>query len=251
MVALTWNPNARPYFAGIDHGVLYLPGFSGMVWNGLVSVEEISDGYKATDLYLDGINYGIIKDSEDFKLNVSAYTYPSEFKDFIGYDDSFDQQRHKYFGFSYRVSNAGKGQIHLIYNAIATFSDRKSKTLSNNPEASLFEFDISTTPEFLSSIKPTAHVIFEPDKVYGPTLTALLNTLYGTSSTNPSMPSLSALYQMFEDTSAFQITDNGDGTWTARGSSSAVQMLDTTTFQLSWPTVTVIDANSYTMSTDL
>ena len=72
--------------------------------------------------------------------------------------------------------------------------------------------------------------------------------LYGTNFTEPRMPSVSEIIEMFEAHSIMQIIDHGDGTWTAIGPESAIVMLDSTTFQITWPTAIYIDDVTYTIS---
>lgn len=249
MAALEWGISA-PYYAGVDHAVLYLPGMNGIAWNGLVSVDEISGGATGKQLYFDGINSGLIQDSEDFRLSVSAFTYPEEFSDFTGYSDIVDKQKRRTFGMSYRTGDDVTGQIHLIYNATAAPSKKRWKSSTRITEASLFEWDILTKPVVFKGIRPTAHLTIDIASTPSATLNALTKTLYGSPTTNPTLPSLSGVFQIFEDNAEFQVTDNGDGTWTARGSDTAIQYVDTTNVKVSWSTVIAVDPNIYTMSTD-
>jgi hypothetical protein len=46
----------------------------------------------------------------------------------------------------------------------------------------------------------------------------------------------------------FEVTDNGDGTWTAVGDASYISMISADTFQITSSTAVPIDADTYTLS---
>lgn len=249
MAALQWGISP-PYYAGVDHGVLYLPGLNGIAWNGLVSVDEVTGGSTGKQLYFDGKNSGLIQDTEDFSLNVSAFTYPDAFEDYTGYSGIVDKQKRRTFGMSYRTGDDITGKIHLVYNATAAPSKKRWKSATRITEASLFEWDILTRPVVFKGIRPTAHLTIDISTTPSATLNALTKTLYGSSTTNPTLPSLSGVFQIFEDNAQFQVTDNGDGTWAARSSDSNIQYVDVNNVKLTWPTVIAVNTTTCIMSTD-
>lgn len=249
MTILQWDPTSRPYSAGVDNGVLYLPGNSGVVWNGLVSVDEVADDPIYKTGYMDGVRYVLPQGNEEFSVKVSAYTYPDQFTEYSGY---FDSQPHKRFGMSYRTGDPLTGKIHLVYNAIAESSDISMKTLSDRSEPELFEWNISTRPFSSNTCASTSHVMIDLSSIYPTALTALTNVIYGTVSTSPRLPDLTEILSIFSDNAYLQVVDNGNGTWTATwigpGPDTAISYTDPTTFSITSSGAVFIDATSYTLS---
>lgn len=249
MAILTWDPITRPYFAGVDKGVLYLNGSSGVAWNGLVSVIENSDDPIDTIRYRDGIRYVLPQGLEELSLKISAYTYPDAFADYSGY---FDGQPRKRFGMCYRTGDSKTGQLHLIYNAVASPSELEatSKTLTTDPN--LFEWDVSTRSSTYSTTAPTSHVVIDLALVYPEVLAVVEPILYGTVSTNPRLPLLTELKSIFDSNAYFRVVDNADGTWTATwygpGPDPVISYTDATTFSITTPGAAFIDSNSYTLT---
>lgn len=247
MAALDWATAPRPYQVGVDRGVLYLP--TGIAWNGLVSVEEIP----ASDnrlLYFEGGASGISQPGNDFALSVSAFTYPKEFELYAGDGDILTKQPRRTFGLSYRIGDSKTGQIHIVYNAMAVPSDIKWQSLSNSTETVLFKWDISTKPIEYPGIRSTAHVIIDLATASTGAVEDVTDALYGTISTAPRLPTLLDIVKMFDNYAVFQVTDNGDGTWTASGPASYITIIDATTFSINTPSAYFIDSVSYALSSD-
>jgi hypothetical protein len=249
MAALDWMSADRSYQVGVDHGVLYLSDMTGIVWNGLISVEEKQEADKR-QLYFDGGVSGVIQIGENFSIVVSAFTYPDEFEIYTGYDDIVTKQLRRSFGMSYRVGDATTGQIHLVYNAIAIPSDTSWNSLTEASEMTLFKWDIATRPVEYPNIRPTAHVVIDIASAPIGVIDDLTDILYGTSTTVPRLPDLVEIVENFDNYAIFKVVDNGDGTWTATGPGSYISFTDATTFSITSPTAVMIDATSYTLSSD-
>lgn len=238
MTALNWS--AVAYDAGVDHGVLYLPGQGGITWNGLVSVTESEVDSTITKTYIDGEARSIVSSVGDFALKVSAFTYPDEFEQFTGFTEIFDNQPRKSFSFCYRTGDEANGQLHLVYNAKAAPSSRSWNTMTDSVEINLFEWDITTVPFDYDGIRPTAHVIIDLNKTWDWVTEALIEALYGTESTDPYLPDLEEIFDMYVEYAIFAVTDYGDGTWKCTGLDSAVFLTSPTEYTISWPTVTIL-----------
>lgn len=260
MTRLAWNVvGSRFYEAGLDRGVLYVDELPGVPWIGLTEVAERSSGGESRPYYLDGVKYLNEVSAEEFEATISAYTYPDEFAQCDGSASArpgliVTMQRRKKFGLSYRtkVGNDLDGvdyayKIHLVYNAVAYPSDRGYATLQDTAEPIDFSWDISTQPTTTPGYKPTAHIVIDSRTTAGIVLEAVENILYGTDTTPPRLPSFSELVSIF-DVPTLTVVDNGDGTYTVTGPDSAITMLSSDTFQITWPTVEFIDADSYTIS---
>ena len=138
-------------------------------------------------------------------------------------------------------------KLHLVYNCLATPSSRGNNSLTSDTDISTFSWDLSTKPEAFPYDRPTSHIYIDSTKVIPAVLIAIENLLYGTTSIGARLPSISEVLSIFEVNAVLKITDHGDGTWTAEGPDEAIQQLDATTFQISWPSVTIIDTYSYTV----
>jgi hypothetical protein len=258
---LTWGEaGTRLYETGIDRGVLYVGTNAGVAWTGLSSVEESPKGGESKSFYIDGVKYLQISAAEEFAATINAFTYPDEFGVCDGSDQVrpglfLMQQRRKSFGLSYRTlvgSDFGPDlgyKIHLIYNALAEPSQRTYSTTNDSAEPSEFSWSLSTRPPTMSGYKRTSHVVIDSRTTEPSVLKAIEDFLYGDDTNPPKLPTLAELTDLY-DTTDFSLTviANGDGTYTITGPDSAVQDLTSTTSQVIWPTVTPIDADTYSIS---
>lgn len=248
MSRLEWAPEANPYQAGVDRGVLYTAANPGVPWDGLISVREDTKANNDASRYIDGLRYFIPKQNEEFFFKITAFTYPDEFLPCSGYDDFHTGQVRQAFGFSYRTGNSTSGHIHLIYNAKATPSDSDWQTLSDSVDPVTFSWDISTRPVAHATTSPTAHVIIDLSVIYPSALADVEDILYGTAVTDPRLPDLTELVTLFVSHALLVIVDNGDGTWTATAPDEILSFLDADTFEISSDGATVIDADTYALT---
>ncbi|QED11523.1 major tail protein [Arthrobacter phage Qui] len=265
MTELTWgNYGERYYETGVDRGVLYLPGQDGVVWNGLIAVNESPSGGEPTPYYLDGVKYLNRPSPEEYRATIEAYTYPDEFAfcdgsagiDLESKGLTATQQGRKPFGFSYRTrignddlaTNFGY-KLHIVYNALAAPSEKSYQSSSDDPEAISFSWDITTTPIVVSEAGTySSHLVLDTKTTWPWVITAVEELLYGTEDTPPTLPTPQDLIDLFVENALLKITDNGDGTWTAEGPDEIIQMLNATEFQISWPSAVYLDEDTYTIS---
>lgn len=206
MSKLVWNEaGKRLYETGVDRGVLYVSdgqgGYeSGVVWNGLVSVNESPSGAEATPLYAGNIKYVELMSNEEFGASIEAYTYPEEFEQCDGSAElaagvTIGQQPRKAFGLSYRtkIGNDTAGdehgyKIHLIYGAKAAPTEKSYTTINDSPEAITFSWEVTTTPIEVDGFKPTATLTIDSTKVAPEKLEAIEKKLYGDTATEATLP---------------------------------------------------------------
>lgn len=218
MTALSWDALVdRTYEAGVDHGVLYLADntgayVNGYAWNGLTTVTESPDGAEASPQYADNILYLNLVSAEKFKGTIEAFTYPDEFSvcDGLATPENgvyVGQQPRRAFGFSYRtlIGNPIEGtelgyKLHLVYNALATPSEKTHGTVNDSPEAVNFSWDITSTPIPVTGYKPTSVLTFDSTRVDADALAALEGFLYGTVGTDPSLPTPDEVIALFSGT---------------------------------------------------
>lgn len=180
---LTWDAQGEhQYETGVNHGVLYPLNSEGKyeegkVWNGLTSVSESPEGAEVTAIYADNIKYLNLMSAEDFKGTIEAYTYPDEFAECDGSAQlvsgipgiTIGQQARKKFGLCYATKvgndvNADAGEkIHIVYNCLASPSERSYETVNDSPEAITFSWEFSTTPVKVSAanLKDTATLVID------------------------------------------------------------------------------------------
>lgn len=226
MTRISWNDvGQRFYEAGTDRGVLYLDGQSGVPWNGLVGVSENVNGGEARPFYLDGFKYLNMSAAEEYSATISAFSSPRAFDACDGsaaiHNGLFaTQQPRKPFGFTYRtlVGNDVDGlslgyKIHLVYNALAEPSQKAYNTNTDTPEAMTFEWGITTMSPVVTGIKPTAHFVIDSRLTPPKLLEYIENVLYGTSNSNPRLPTANDLANLFRDLPPIAATN-----WAVNGS---------------------------------
>lgn len=223
MAELKWDATGeRTYETGVDHGVLYQIDqageyVDGVAWNGLTTVTESPSGAEASPQYADNIKYLNLVSAEQFGATIEAFTYPIEFEQNDGsaaptVGVSVGQQSRKPFGFSYRTrkGNDLEGtdhgyKLHLIYGAQAAPSEKAYATINDSPEALTFSWEVTTTPVEVGTVgsvdyKPTASITIDSTKVDPAKLADLEELLYGTASTDPTMPLPAAVITMMSGT---------------------------------------------------
>lgn len=217
MSKLVWDAaTQRFYTTGVDHGVLY-PSVSGLyplgvAWNGLTTVTESPSGAESTKTYADNIQYLNLISAEVFNGTIEAYTFPPEFEPCDGMASPEDgitigQQPRQAFGFCYRTikGNDTEGNqygevVHLIYNALAAPSEKANATVNDSPAAVTFSWGISTTPIAVDGYAPTSTISIDSTRVDASAYQDLLDMLYGTDSTDPTLPMPNEVLALFAGT---------------------------------------------------
>lgn len=262
MTALVWDQiGERIYQTGVDRGVLYPHDATAVPWNGLTNVEE-SSNQELKSYYLDGSKYLETLVPGDFVGKLSAFTYPDEFEVLGGLVHvapglDFHDQPHQSFDLSYRtkVGNDLAGidfgyKIHILYNVLAKPEGHAFKTLSSDAISPIeFVWSLSGTPPKIGRYRPTVHVSIDSRETDPAILALIESQLYGTEVSEPSLPTIQELAEYFGYLGALIIVDHGDGTWSAIDESdSYITMLDATTFSIEDADTTVVDPDTYTIS---
>lgn len=220
MAKLVWDKTGERYYeTGVDHGVLYPMGANGtydkgVAWNGLTTVNESPTGAEPNPLYADNIKYLNLMSAEEFEASIECYTYPDEFAECDGSAEVIPgmfagQQNRKQFGLAYRtkIGNDVAGQdlgykLHLIYNCLASPSEKGYETINDDPDAINFSYDISTTPVELDGYKPTATLTFDSRKFSAEFMAQLEVILYGDEGKDPRLPMPNEIVALFQHTEA-------------------------------------------------
>ena len=220
MSKLVWdNIGERFYETGVKMGVLYPSNeqgsyATGVAWNGLTAVTESPSGAEATALYADDIKYLSLLSAEEFGATIEAYTYPDEFKACNGEADlvpgvTVGQQVRHHFGFSYQTvkGNDTEGTdygyiIHIVFDCMASPSEKGYSTINDSPEAITFSWEISSNPVPVPGYKPSANMTIDSSVMiaqgFKNVLTAIENKIYGTATTQPTLPKPAEIQSIFQ-----------------------------------------------------
>jgi hypothetical protein len=237
MSRLTWDE--RPYEFGLERGVFYPKNSPGEAWHGLVNIQENPEGGESSFVYLDGVQTSYRRRPTSLNGLIVAHSYSPSF-----YEDVLTQRWAKPFGFSFRTESLPGYKIHLIYNVLVSPQVRLYK--HNNVEMMRFEF--TTLPLAVPGAVNSAHLIIDTSVAYSTAVEQLEDILYGTDTLSPRLPLPEEVFEIIEVNSILRVYDNGDGTFTVDGPDSAIEMLDSTTFQITWPSAIYLDADSYKIS---
>lgn len=250
MSRLIWGQvEKRTYEYGVDRGVFYPKNGIGYPWNGLVSVAETSVDASQSLIYVDGVGHANQLLIGSFSATVDAITYPEEFEPFDGYADIYSAQRRRRFDFSYRtMQEDGHYKIHLVYNVIATPTQRNNTSLDETNDIGLFSWEFLTRPEPVEDAKSSAHFVIDTKYVYPHILELIEDRLYGTEASEPDIPIVPELLAIFWDNALFRVTDNGDGTATIDGPDTAVSNIGTDLWKIEWPSVIQLNNTTYRVS---
>lgn len=246
MFQVVWE--AGEYGYGTDRGVLYLDGFGGIAWNGLVSVTDSQNG-STNVIHRDGVAYGFDQQDGVPTVIVEAFTYPREFEDFCGDSAILTGQPRRPFGLSWREMQNEGYRIHIVYNAIAEPIQVKHQTIGTLPDPVDFAWKLSSVPKIFPGGKPTAHFIIDSNLTLPNAVDQLEDILYGTPLSPPRLPDVEEIMDILEGSAILKITNHGDGTWSAEGPDSVVYFIDETTFEINWPSVVYITDDLYDVST--
>lgn len=237
MSRLIWETSPR-YEEGLSHAVLY-SGDRGVTWNGLISVEEGASGTQDLTHYFDGRRLIITQEIGDFEASIQAFTYPEAFEEYDGFSV---RQSLKRFGLSYRIRGSAGDKIHLIYNAWVRTPDRQWTTLRESVDLSTFRWDILATAVNIPGGRPASRLVVDTEMASPGLVSTLEDWLYGTETEDPRLPDPEELVDIFEAETTLRITQNGDGTYTASGPDSVIQLNVDGSFDISAPTVLFIDS---------
>lgn len=251
MTKIAWGEAEKPSFEyGVDHGVFYHKDGRGYAWNGLITVEETTADASQSLIYIDGVGHQNRLLIGNFAAAISAMFYPKEFEPYDGYSDTYSGQGRREFNFSYRTMlEGGTYKLHLVYNALATPTDRNDSSINSNTDMVAFTWDLTTRTENIPGARSSSHFTIDSSDTHHSVIDAIEAMLYGSETSPPYMPTVPELLAWFDSHAVLKITDHGDGSWTAEGPDDIVEMLDPTSFQINWKSAIFISSDSYTVRT--
>lgn len=219
MTALVWDQtDQRTYETGVDHGVLYPADDSGnyplgVPWNGLTTVTESPAGAESNKQYADNLVYLNLLSAETFGGTIEAFTYPDEFAKCDGSAEPapgvfLGQQKRQAFGMAYRtkigsaLDDSLGYKLHLMWNALASPSEKAHATVNDTPAPVNFSWAVSTTAVAVGTIdgveyRPLSTITINSTLVDADALAALEAVLFGTVGDDPSLPSPAEVVAFF------------------------------------------------------
>lgn len=218
---LTWDETGEKlYETGVDRGVIYpiTNGAygNGVAWNGLRQVDESPSGAEPTNLYANNHKYLSLMSVEELGLTIGAYMSPEEFDVCDGTKEIatgvyIKQQNRKHFGFTYRslIGSDDEGadhgyKIHIIYDCLASPSERSHSTVNDSPEASELSWSVTTTAvdPGVADADRTCAIEIDSTKIDATKLTALENMLYGNGTNPATLPTIAQIIELVGATGA-------------------------------------------------
>jgi hypothetical protein len=191
MAKLEWDKiQERIFEAGVERGVLYPLDGPGVPWNGLVSINE-KTSREIKSYYLDGVKYLDHFVPGAYAAQIQAFTYPDVLDAILGIQEFVSgvrvhDQRAGMFHLAYRtlIGDPLEGldlgyKLHLVYNLTANPSDSSLTSMWG--------------------IRPANHLSFDSRYTNPAVLEDLEDQLYGTDTTDPTMPDLVGLLTQIEE----------------------------------------------------
>jgi len=213
MTRLVWGDAQRKYEAGVDRGVFYPENSPGVVWNGLISIDEAVVGAELNSYYFDGIKYIDLVSSSTYQATLTAFWAPEEFSDSLG-DLAvvpgfiLTRQGRTRFGLSYRTLSDEDGyKLHVVYNATAVPTSRSHNSLTDSTDLSPRSWTIDAVPLRSTTHRPSAHFIFDSTKMDPLALSVIEEVLYGTESSPARLPGLEEILGLTDLTTVIVIPE--------------------------------------------
>ena len=219
MAKLVWDKAVeRKFEMGTRHAVLFPMGDNdtyekGVVWNGITGFTVSPDGAEPNDLYADDMKYATLRSAENTKATIEAYTYPVEYLPCDGYATPvpgvrIGQQARKSFGFVIETQegNATSTEsddsynLHILWGCTSSPSEKGYETINDSPDAITFSWEIDTTPVVLDGYKPTSYMCINSKECDETKFQTLLDTLHGTETEEPRLPSPAQVLAMLSNT---------------------------------------------------
>lgn len=211
MTKLVWNAAGQRFFEeGVDRGVLYIDG-DGFPWSGLVSVSASSEGGNVTPLFYDGVKYAQVSSGTNWAGSIESIGSPHEFKPcegrrMVAPGVYISDQPKKQFGFSYRsrISNdlqIDAYRITIVYNALASNSEVASKSLGSSSAPTMNTWSVTTVPERIVGVRPTACITLDSREIAPEALIAIEDILYGGENSAASLPAPKVIFDVISELS--------------------------------------------------
>ena len=201
MTRLVWGEEAdRRYESGINNAVLYPSDGPGVVWNGIISIEESFVGGEVSSFHFDGVKYLDTVSPKNYQATLTAFSAPEEFAPCVGEKSVIPgfiltRQPRSRFGLSYKTyyGNDLGYKLHIVYNATASPTGNEYSSINSSPEAKTLSWKIDAVPPVASTYRPSAHFVLDSTKAYPEAIEAVETLLYGSTKISPRLPLIEEL----------------------------------------------------------
>lgn len=236
MSRLTWGDiSDRRYHAGLDRGVFYDKTGAGRAWPGLVSAYQDREPITGRDIYIDGIRVAQRRPFENHAGRIETFMAPEELSS-KGY----------IFGLSYRTLTDTGYLIHILYNVMATPTQRLYSTdqTSTTPSA----WDLSTLKKDVGQGRLSSHLIIDSDVAPAASLAVLEDILYGNDANNSRLPEYDEIMEILETGVTLRVTYLRPYVYRIEGPDDVVVPNGDGTYHIEWPSVIFKGNNVYHIS---
>lgn len=226
---------------GVDRGFIFFDNGEGRAWRGITNVKDDEGESRIEVCYIDGKKISQRHIAGDYSATVASY------------DDPFGDEdlREREFGISYREHYVLDGEefyrLHLIHGVSIVWNGMSYSTINDSSTPDTHSWSLVTTDVQLSDNIRGSHLILDSGEIYEWILRDIEDILYGWKpDTSPRIPTIEEMYEIFSLMNLV-IIDHGDGTWSAVGHASMIEMLDPNTFAITTPSAEMVDADTYTI----
>ena len=205
MSKLVWDQTGeKQYETGVEQVALFPMEAGaypkGVAWNGISAFNINPTGAEATALYANNRKYLSLMSAEEMGGSIEAYMYPDEWAECDGSKSVADgvylgQQPRKAFGLAAKTligndteMNKHGYKLHLVYNALASVSEKAYSTVNDSPEVDPMSWEYTTTPVEVEGYEPTAYICIDSTKADAAKLKALEDIIYGGTDSEPRLP---------------------------------------------------------------
>lgn len=216
MSKLVWDQTGEKlYETGVEQVALFpqVGGAypNGVAWNGISAFNINPTGAEPTALYANNRKYLSLMSAEETGGSIEAYMYPDEWAECDGSKAVVDgvylgQQPRKAFGLAVKTligndteMNKHGYKLHLVYNALASVSEKSYSTVNDSPEVDPMSWEFTTTPLEVAGFEPTAYICIDSTKADKTKLAALEAIIYGSESEEARLPLPSEVVELMGD----------------------------------------------------
>ena len=100
------------------------------------------------------------------------------------------------------ISDDAGQKIHVAWNSTAAPSEKSYASINDSPDAITFSWECTTSPVNVTGHRPTSHMEINCTKLKEKTIKAVQDKLWGSESTNATLPSPDELIQLITQSEA-------------------------------------------------
>lgn len=248
MTRLDWSANKREIQYGVERCVLYPKDAPGVQWQGVEKISLSPENTDLTAMYHDGIARNQSQLMSSLSITLSAYTYPDEFLEFDLAEENWQEPLKEFDLCWTSLGMDDTRYLHLLYNCQTVPSDAAFSTIDDSTVTPmLFSWNIACRPEKVKWYSPAAHFVLDSSMVLPENYAAATEILYGTDESDPRMPSVEELLELFA-VSSLIVIDHGDGSYTVEGPDDMVTQPLDGVFKMEAPSLVHLDGGMFRVS---